>query len=129
MEATVVKRVSFDAAHFLPYYVGKCHNMHGHHWVVELGIKGEMALETGMVVDFTLLKDFLKTHVERFDHTNLNDFFPNPTAERLAEYIGKMFDVAIKEGYFGKYVRLAFIRVWETEDSNAELQSEQVAFS
>ncbi len=76
-EMTVVKRVSFDAAHYLPDYPGKCKNMHGHHWVVELGIKGAIDEETGMVVDFTLLNTLLRDKiVERFDHRLVNDIIP-----------------------------------------------------
>ena len=54
----VSKRVSFDAAHFLPGYVGKCSQMHGHHWIVELAVAGEVNLETGMVIDFIELSRF-----------------------------------------------------------------------
>lgn len=119
MKATVVKRVSFDAAHYLPHYDGKCKNLHGHHWLVELAVNGTVDRETGMVIDFTILKDFLKREVvDKFDHHHVNNTITNPTAENIAAYIlGRWND---QSGYTPK---LEFIRVWETEDSYAEVRA------
>ena len=120
MKATVVKRVSFDAAHFLPGYVGKCVNLHGHHWVVELGVSGEVDPDTGMVIDFGELNSFLKEKViERFDHHLVNDVIENPTAENIAGRIKLSWDLWREENCLA--VELAFLRVWETEDSYAEV--------
>ena len=58
---------SFDAAHFLTNYDGKCHNIHGHRWRVALNIKGEP--KNGMVVDFNDIKKDLKNECDYFDHT------------------------------------------------------------
>ena len=58
---------SFDAAHFLTNYDGKCHNIHGHRWRVILNIKGEP--KNGMVVDFNDIKKDLKNECDYFDHT------------------------------------------------------------
>jgi len=116
---TVVKRISFDAAHYLPGYEGKCKNMHGHHWVVELGVNGQVNPETGMVVDFAELKKFLSMVRRQFDHHLVNDTIQNPTAENIALYIEDLWEHYSLEG-----VELAFVRVWETEDSYAELREE-----
>jgi len=115
-EMTVVKRISFDAAHYLPNYKGKCKNMHGHHWVIELGVKGPVDSKTGMVVDFQELKGFLERIVDRFDHKVVNDTISNPTAENIALFIRDGWEYYSLEG-----VELAFIKVWETEDSYVEL--------
>jgi len=113
----VVKRTSFDAAHFLPKYEGKCKNMHGHRWTVELGVEGPVNPWTGMVVDFTELKYFLKVKVvEVFDHKVVNDVVENPTAENIVAYIGEAWENWLRKGY----QELALVRVWETEDSYAE---------
>lgn len=114
-EMIVAKRASFDAAHYLPKYEGKCKNLHGHHWVVELAVKGPVQ-ESGMVVDFTLLKEFLDSIVEKFDHHLLNDLIQNPTAENICLWIEKNWKVWYLEG-----CELAWIKVWETEDSFALL--------
>ena len=119
---TVCKKTSFDAAHFLPGYPGKCATMHGHHWVVELGVEGRVGPETGMVIDFTELSDFLEEKVvERFDHRLVNDLIESPTAENIAVRIKLSWDLWSEEHCLS--VELAFIRVWETPDSFAELKS------
>ena len=117
----ISKKISFDAAHRLPNYDGKCANLHGHHWIVELAVRGEVSKETGMVVDFTLLKEFLESIRNTFDHHLVNEIIENPTAENICKYI------------FNRYwsgdcklpilLSLEFIRVWETEDSYAELRN------
>ena len=123
MKATVVKRVSFDAAHFLPGYRGKCANMHGHHWDIEVGVEGEINPETGMVIDFGELGELLKLKVvERFDHQLINDIIENPTAENIAARIKLSWDIWREENCLP--IKLAFIRVWETEDSYAEVRGE-----
>lgn len=63
----------FDSAHFLSGYVGKCSNIHGHRWKVEIQVSSESLCEDiqnrGMVVDFGKLKDDLRNLAEHFDHT------------------------------------------------------------
>ena len=58
---------SFDAAHFLTKYEGKCSNIHGHRWRVVLSISGD--IDNGMVVDFNEIKKDLKDLCDYFDHT------------------------------------------------------------
>ena len=118
----VCKRVSFDAAHFLPNYPGKCENLHGHTWTVELGVSGEVDPKTGMVVDFKWLSEALENILDSFDHHLLNNIIDNPTAENIALYIQDKF---VDEWIQGpsEPVQFEFIRVWETPDSFAELRA------
>jgi len=63
---------SFDSAHFLSGYTGKCANIHGHRWKVEVYVKSE-ELSTegpcrGMVVDFTALKKDVRNLIDYYDH-------------------------------------------------------------
>ena len=64
---------SFDGAHFLAGYEGKCSNLHGHRWRVILKIKTDAlqneGQQRGMVVDFGDVKDALKKEADFFDHT------------------------------------------------------------
>lgn len=64
---------SFDAAHFLKNYEGKCRNIHGHRWSVVVEIASEHIQEEGtsrgMVFDFGDLKVKLKQICEEFDHS------------------------------------------------------------
>lgn len=114
-------KASFDSAHFLKDYEGKCSNIHGHRWTVEIEVGAE-TLESdtqnrGMVVDFSNLKKDLREIADHFDHSlimetgslkqatedaliaeNLRivkvDF--RPTAENLAKYI---YDEMTSRGY------------------------------
>lgn len=64
---------SFDAAHFLTDYDGKCENLHGHRWRVVASIEQESLQGDGqakdMVVDFGDFKRALRSLTEEFDHT------------------------------------------------------------
>ena len=69
---TLKSEHSFDAAHFLSGYKGKCSNIHGHRWTVEVTVAAE-TVDTegqtrGMIVDFKTLKDDLKKITEELDH-------------------------------------------------------------
>ncbi|KOA18668.1 6-pyruvoyl tetrahydropterin synthase [Clostridium homopropionicum DSM 5847] len=62
----------FDSAHFLADYEGKCSNIHGHRWKVEIEIQSE-TLEKGgqldgMIVDFGDFKEDVKAMVDYYDH-------------------------------------------------------------
>lgn len=63
---------SFDSAHFLAQYVGKCGNIHGHRWRVEIEVQSETLVKggqlDGMVVDFGDLKKDVKDMIDCYDH-------------------------------------------------------------
>lgn len=99
---------TFDAAHFLPEHEGKCANMHGHTWRIELTIRSE-TLQKGMVYDFQDIKSALKTILP--DHTVLNEIIPNPTAENLAHYLYTQ----LKE----QFPALIKVVIWESATSGA----------
>ena len=120
MKATVVKRTSLDSAHYLPNYVGKCRSLHGHHWVVEVGVTGEIAPD-GMVLDFKLLSEFLRGVEAQFDHSLINRVIEIPTAENIALYIRDRF----YSWADALEVTLEFVRIWETEDSYVEVKGEK----
>ncbi len=81
------KDFSFDAAHQLTRYHGKCERLHGHTYKLRVTVEGEVQ-ENGLVLDFVILKKLVKERViDRYDHQNLNDFFENPTAELVCRSI------------------------------------------
>lgn len=63
---------SFDSAHFLANYEGKCGNIHGHRWKVEIEVQSETLQNggqlDGMVIDFGDLKKDIKAIVDYYDH-------------------------------------------------------------
>lgn len=122
MEITVVKEFTFDAAHQLPNHPGKCKNVHGHTYRMQIGIKGAVDPNTGMVVDFSEVKELVNQRIiNKLDHSYLNDQLPyeSPTAENMVVWIvEKLYDLFAVE-WEGK-VRLSFVRLYETPTSYAE---------
>lgn len=102
MKVTVHRHAHFNAAHRLyrkdwdeqqnEAVFGKCNNpnFHGHNYELIVGVKGEVDVKTGYVIDMKVLKDLIELEVEvSFDHKNLNLDVPefadlNPTAENIA---------------------------------------------
>ena len=106
-EATLYINRKISAAHYLPEYEGKCSQLHGHTWKIEVWLHGEIQ-SNGMVVDFREVKDV----IDALDHKCLNDILPNPTAENLAMYLLKRVPCCRK------------VRVWESDDAYAEVSGE-----
>jgi len=111
MKLTVSKTFRFEAAHKLIGYDGDCANLHGHSYVLEIQVKGEVD-EQGFVMDFKELKHFVQTKViDLLDHVYLNDIIKNPTAENIVIWIVRKLqqDLMIHK-----------VRLWETVDSYCE---------
>ena len=88
MKITLHTEFWFDGAHYLNNYDGKCTNLHGHTWRVEVWVRGDdtQLNEVGILFDFTEVKQL---H-EMFDHKLVNDVIKtNPTAEHIAMFIYK----------------------------------------
>ena len=116
MKAWIWRRVTFDAAHQLPFHEGVCKRLHGHTYAVELGVLSTVDEVTGMGIDLIDLKEFLYTNVvARFDHRLLNDALQGvqPTAESIAEYVAET-----ASQHFHASVR---VRVYETPNSWVEV--------
>lgn len=82
---------AFSSAHNLRGYKGKCEDLHGHNWRIEIVVKSQELNNIGVVVDFNDLKKKLKAVLEEMDHKYLNKLKPfkkvNPTSENIAKYI------------------------------------------
>lgn len=105
----------FSAAHFLRGYSGKCEELHGHNWKVEVVVQAKKLDKTGMVLDFKDLKTELNKVLEKLDHKCLNNisYFKkvNPTSENIAQYIYKNLKFAVPN--------LKSVTVWESHNSCA----------
>ena len=139
----LTKRFTFEMAHALPSYSGKCHNIHGHSYKLFVTVEGEPSLAegspNGMVIDFGQIKEIVQQHIiDHFDHAlvlpkqnakgNLSehelggfsahiiwvDF--TPTTENLLLHFAHLLENAFPTG-----TRLYSIKLYETETSCAEL--------
>ncbi|HEV2419516.1 MAG TPA: 6-carboxytetrahydropterin synthase QueD [Terriglobia bacterium] len=110
---------TFAAGHALRNYKGKCENVHGHNYRVQVTVEGEKLNEAGLLVDFADLKAAIRSLVDRLDHQFLNDLEPfnqvNPSAENLAKHLSDGISPRIE----GQGARLRAVTVWETDTSSA----------
>jgi len=112
----VTRSFRFEAAHQLPWHTGKCRDLHGHSYALEVTVEGQLN-ESGIVIDFADLSALVRREViDRLDHTYLNDLIENPTAELIAHDIWKRLEAVD--------LPLRRIRLWETADCYAEVSTD-----
>ena len=113
-------RADFSASHQLRHYGGKCEALHGHNFQVEVEVCGkELDFETGILIDFKILKQHLQTVLDKLDHKHLNDLDEfqenNPSSELLAKFIFQQ----MKKLLAGERVKLSYVMVAEKNSSMA----------
>jgi 6-pyruvoyltetrahydropterin/6-carboxytetrahydropterin synthase len=108
------------AGHALRHYKGKCENVHGHNYRVQVVIRGDKLDDAGLLADFVELKRLLRDISEPLDHVFLNDIEPfttlNPSAENIALYICEKMQQGLTQR---NPVEVAEVKVWETEKQSA----------
>jgi len=106
---------NFSSAHNLRGYKGKCEELHGHNWMVELEAGSSKLDKVGMVLDFKFLKEELSFVLTKLDHKYLNrvSYFKrvNPTSENIAKYI--------YDSLKGKIPQIISVTVWESDKARA----------
>jgi 6-pyruvoyltetrahydropterin/6-carboxytetrahydropterin synthase len=114
-EVTIIK--SFSAAHLLTEIGGKCEELHGHNFKVEVTVGARKLNTEGILIDFRLVKKWLKAILDRLDHQHLNNlpFFAekNPSSENLAYYIYQEMLSNVQ----GSEVKITQVKVWESESA------------
>lgn len=131
-KVAVIRKAHFNSAHKLwneawskeknKEVFGLCANehYHGHNYILEVKVTGEIDPQTGYVIDLKIIKDIIREEVEeRFDHKNLNldtkEFAQlNPTAENIIVVIYGLIRAKLDPKYDLK------IRLWETENNSVE---------
>lgn len=109
----VTRSFTFEAAHRLPWHPGRCKDLHGHSYRLEVTVEGPVGPD-GVVSDFADVKEVVKREVvDRYDHTDLNDLLDNPTAELIAHEAWKRLHAA--------GLPLARLRLWETAECSVEI--------
>lgn len=123
----VSKEFTFDSAHHLHNYEGKCKNLHGHTYKVVFGISS-LTDDIGIAIDFGDIKKIWKDQIEIYlDHRYLNESLPpmNTTAENIVVWIyEKMADYLKDSSFKTQQPRVEFVRLYETPTSYAEAKRE-----
>ena len=110
----ISKTFTFDSAHKLPFYEGKCSQLHGHTFKLIVSCAGETDKKSGMIIDFKEIKNIVSEQViDKLDHSYLNDIIENPTCENTLIWIKENLK-ALKG--------LKKLTLYETETSFCELE-------
>ena len=109
----------FDSAHYLREYPGKCRNVHGHTWYIEVVIKGKHLDNTGILIDFSDLKELVRDLIKPFDHQLLNEIAPFDTVNPSSENLAKYFYYEMKKILSDKPISLVRVTVSESPTTAA----------
>jgi 6-pyruvoyltetrahydropterin/6-carboxytetrahydropterin synthase len=119
----VTKIFTFDSAHNLVNYHGKCEELHGHTYKLEVTVEGYPD-EEGMVLDFVKLKEIVNEKIiKKLDHKYLNEVLGfNTTSENILLWMWKELEEELK----GPNYKLYKLTLWETPTSFAEVTAEDL---
>jgi len=144
---SVTRKLEFDAGHRIPDHRSQCRNLHGHRYVLEITLTGDIVdapgeSDNGMVMDFSEIKSIAKQHiVDLWDHAFLVyrgdeavrgflDALPDhktvvldciPTAENLASVIFHTL-APHYSSHYGTQLRLSRVRLYETPNCWADFE-------
>jgi 6-pyruvoyltetrahydropterin/6-carboxytetrahydropterin synthase len=114
-EVTIIK--SFSAAHMLSAIGGKCEELHGHNFKVEVTVTAQDLNASGILIDFRNVKKWLNEILDNLDHQHLNEcpFFTgkNPSSENIAKYICEEMKLKSQQAE----VKVSRVKVWESENA------------
>jgi 6-pyruvoyltetrahydropterin/6-carboxytetrahydropterin synthase len=146
----ITRKLEFDAGHRIPNHQSQCRHVHGHRYVLEITVEGDIiqtdgSPSEGMVLDFSEVKHIAFEHlVQHWDHAFLVyekdklivDFLKSipehktvtlncvPTVENLARTAFNILQNAYIDHY-GNHLRLLKIRLYETPNCWAEAFREE----
>jgi len=117
-EIIITKTFNFGAAHNLTSYHGKCEELHGHNYKLDVSIKGIPDKE-GMVIDYKKIKAVVEEHViDKLDHTYLNDVLGfSPTSENILLWVEEQIKNKLSSDNYNLYR----LELWETENNKATI--------
>lgn len=114
----------FAAAHQLRESGGKCEQMHGHNWKIEVYVKGDALGDDGLLIDFHDVKAATAEVLEGIDHKFLNEVAPfdriNPSSENIARHIFQ----SVGEKVDSDRVRVSRVTAWESDTACASYSLE-----
>ena len=113
----VTIRKTFSAAHILKEIGGKCEELHGHNFIVEVTVAGPSLNSEDLLIDFRVLKGWTNEVLEEMDHKYLNDVEcykgMNPSSEQVARHIYNR----LAEKATSLKLTLTQVTVWESENA------------
>ena len=122
-EVTIIQ--SFSAAHLLSEIGGKCEELHGHNFKVEVTVGSPELNSEGILIDFRLLKKWLKDILDQMDHQHLNDlpFFKdkNPSSENIACFLYREMQSKVADSG----IKMLRVKVWESETAAVTYREDQ----
>ena len=100
----------FASAHFLPEYEGRCVNLHGHTWKVEVRFGPYIKRDrVGIARDFHDLKVILNDICDKLDHSLINDRVERPTAENILDWFYEELSAS------GEPIEDRAVTLWESD--------------
>lgn len=136
---SIMRRFTFCAGHRLVGHEGKCRNLHGHNYTLEVYLTGQEQDEIGRILDFKQLKLRMNGWIDdNWDHTfilwekdenglsairssephRIYELKNNPTAENMALHFLEDICPIILEGTGATAYK---VRLWESEETCAEV--------
>lgn len=131
MNATIAKRFTFDAAHWLPHVPRdhKCRRTHGHTYEVEIILHGPVG-DNGFVADYDVIRLAWEPIFELIDHHTLNEIpgLENPTTENLIRWIFGRIALDKRPEIATLKTTLSKIRVYESSTTWCEVTAKEWAY-
>ncbi len=115
----IVRRFTFEASHTIPHHPGKCKDLHGHSYKLEVEVIDMVHPPDGYFVDFGTIKTLVNIHViDVLDHKHLNDIvLPIASAENIVRWISEK----LIAGFEPPGLILSRVRLYETENCYVEI--------
>jgi 6-pyruvoyltetrahydropterin/6-carboxytetrahydropterin synthase len=105
----------FAAAHQLRNIGGKCEDLHGHNWKIEVTLRGEKLRDGGLLVDFQEVKEATNSILGELDHSFLNELAcfknQNPSSENIAAYLFKKLSNTLNDNR----IEVTKVTAWESD--------------
>lgn len=105
----------FAAAHQLRNFRGKCEELHGHNWRIEVILTGEELNNAGLLIDFREVKEVTDGILEELDHSFLNELpqfkDENPSSENIAAYIFEKLSNRLNNNQ----IKVTKVIAWESD--------------
>ena len=109
----------FAAAHQLREFAGKCENLHGHNWKVEVYVRGEKLGENGLLMDFGHVKKATEEVLDRLDHQFLNELEEFKATNPSSENIARLIFEALVRIFDDQGVTVSKVTAWESDTACA----------